>query len=42
MNMLRRINKSSRLATVDDHQKGDVQEHILRIELMNRSGAGDG
>jgi hypothetical protein len=38
---LRRINKSSMLAAVDGLREGAVQEHILHIELMNRSGVGD-
>jgi hypothetical protein len=38
---LRRINKSSRLAAIDGLQEGTVQEHILHIDLMNGSGAGD-
>jgi hypothetical protein len=36
------INKSSRLATVDDLREGALQERILHIKLMNRLGAGDG
>jgi hypothetical protein len=38
---LHRINKSSRLAVVDGLRKGVVQEHILYIKLVNRSGVGD-
>jgi hypothetical protein len=37
-----RINKSSRLATVDGIREGDMQEHILHIKLMNWQGARDG
>jgi hypothetical protein len=39
---LRMINKSSRLATVDDLRKGVMKEHILHIELMNGPGVGVG
>jgi hypothetical protein len=38
---LRRINKFSRLATLNDFWEGAVQEHILHIKLMNEQGAGD-
>jgi hypothetical protein len=37
-----RINKSSRLATVDGLREGDVHECILHIKLMNGSEAGHG
>jgi hypothetical protein len=36
------VNKSSRLAKVDGLRDGAVQERILHIKLMNRSGVGDG
>jgi hypothetical protein len=35
------INKSSRLAAVDGLRKGDMQEHIIHIKLMNHPGARD-
>jgi hypothetical protein len=38
---LRWINKSSRLATVDNLREGVVQEHILHIKVMNGPGAAD-
>jgi hypothetical protein len=38
---LHRINKSSRLAAVDDLREGVMQEHILHIKLMNWPGARD-
>jgi hypothetical protein len=38
---LHRINKSSRLTTVDGLREGAMQERILHIKLMNRSGTGD-
>jgi hypothetical protein len=38
---LRRINKSSRLAVIDDLRKGVVPEHIFHIKLMNWLGVRD-
>jgi hypothetical protein len=35
------INKSNMLIAVDGLRESVVQEHILHIKLMNRSGAGD-
>jgi hypothetical protein len=39
---LRRINKSIRLTIVNGLREGAAQERILHIELVNRSGAGNG
>jgi hypothetical protein len=39
---LRKINKFSKLAAIDGLQKGDVQECILHIKLMNQPGVRDG